>query len=127
MIQKRIIIIISLFTISITTLVVGTTKEIQGCIIGGILSIFGSSIITMGITMHTRYAVKTTKPRITKAPITTSTSNIKITIMPATDEIMTIATETAETAEIAEIAEIAETTETAVPPTDIKNPIYETV
>ena len=118
----RCILIILLFTISITTLVVGTTRDIQGCIIGGILSIFGSSIITMGIMMHTRYAVKTTKPHIVKPhivkpPITTSTPNITITIMPTT----TIAIETAETAETAEIAEIA------VPPKDIKNPIYETV
>lgn len=101
----RCIIVVALFIISITTLVIGITKDIQGCIIGGILSIFGSAIITMGIMMNTRYAVKTTKPRITKSPITKSTPNITITIMPETKEM----------------------TETAVPPTDIKNPIYEPV
>jgi len=106
MIPIRCIIVILLFTISITILIVGTTIDIQGCIIGGILSILVSAIVTMGIMMHRRTEVKTTKPRIVKPPITTLTPNISITIMPTTEAI---------------------TTEMAVLPTDIKNPIYEPV
>jgi len=127
MIPMRCIIIILLFTISITILVIGTTRDIQGCIIGGVLSIFGSLIITMGIMMHRRTEVTTAKPRIVKPPITTLTPNISITIIPATDEITTIAAEIAEIAETVEIAEIAEMVETAVAPVDIKNQINETV
>ena len=62
MIPIRCIIVIVLFTISITILVIGTTKDIQGCIIGGILSILVSAIVTMGIMMRGRTVVKITRP-----------------------------------------------------------------
>lgn len=79
MIHKRYIIIIILFIISITILVVGITQQIQGCIFGGIMSIFCSAIITLGITMNNRYAVKIIKPRIVKD---NATHNTTITITP---------------------------------------------
>ena len=64
MIHKRYIIISILYIISITTLIIGTIKEIQWCIIGGVLSLFGSAIISMGIMIHTANVNKTAKPPI---------------------------------------------------------------
>lgn len=107
MIPIRCIIIILLFTISITILVVGTIKDIQGCIFGGILSILVSAMVTMGITMRRRTAVKIIRPPVVKDNIINNTAPI-IAIIP-----ITIITATAPT---------------IIPmPTDIINPIYETV
>ena len=107
MIPIRCIIIILLFTISITILVVGTIKDIQGCIFGGILSILVSAMVTMGITMRRRTAVKIIRPPVVKDNIINNTAPIT-TITP-----ITIITATAPT---------------IIPmPTDIINPIYETV
>ena len=119
MIPIHCIIIILLFTISITILVVGTIKDIQGCIFGGILSILVSAMVTMGITMRRRTAVKIIKPPVVKENIINNTAPI-ITITPITP-IPPITPITAITA-------ITATAPTIIPmPTDIINPIYETV
>ena len=110
MIPIRCIIVIVLFTISITILVIGTTKDIQGCIIGGILSILVSAIVTMGIMMRGRTVVKITRPpRPPRPPVIKE--NIINNITP-----------------IAPIAPITATAPTIIQmPIDITNPIYEPV
>jgi hypothetical protein len=113
MIPVRCIIVIALFSISITTLVIGITKDIQGCIIGGILSIFCSAIVTMGIMMRGRTVVKITRPP--------RPSVIKENII---NNIAPIAPITP----IVPIVPITATAPTIIQmPIDITNPIYEPV
>jgi hypothetical protein len=74
MIQMHYIVISILFISSITTLLIGTIKEIQPCIIGGVVSILGSAMISMGIMIHKSYTIKTTKP-VAKPPPQTNIIN----------------------------------------------------
>ena len=67
-----------MFLGSITTIIVGAIKEIQWCIIGGIISLFGSAMVGMGIMINASYSNKTSKPPSKPAvkPATTTTNII---------------------------------------------------
>lgn len=53
MIEKRHIVIIILIICPIIILLVGVFKEIKWCIIGGIIGLFGTAMISTGIMVHT--------------------------------------------------------------------------
>jgi hypothetical protein len=58
MIVSRYIIITILIICPIIVLLVGVFKEIQACIIGGVIALFGSIFLSTGIMVHT----STTRP-----------------------------------------------------------------
>lgn len=61
MIVSRYIIITLLIICPIIILLVGVFKEIQPCIIGGVIGLFGSIFLSVGIMVHTSNNIKPVK------------------------------------------------------------------
>ena len=70
--KLHIAIICALFIIPIIILLIGVFKEIQGCIIGGIVSIFAATFITISM----RINAATNPPVITTIPPNINKVNI---------------------------------------------------
>jgi uncharacterized membrane protein len=66
MIQARHIIIIVLILCPIIILLVGVFKEIQQCIIGGIIGLFVAIFLSMGIMVHTSNNIRPVKKPFTE-------------------------------------------------------------
>jgi hypothetical protein len=62
MIVSRYIIITILIICPIIVLLVGVFKEIQACIIGGVIGLFGSIFLSTGIMVHTSTTIPAPLP-----------------------------------------------------------------